>query len=205
MQHSYDGCLPPRGLPRRKRSCADSSPRYRSLMIFSAHGAVQIDVDCFVSDPHRSATQLDRFPVFALHQLIVLKSLRCLFRCQLERFFQRRLARFNSARKALAKHAYRTEFHRSRKFVAAVQASALGLRAHRQPPFGPDLSRKQHHAPPIGAKSGRTASGKLLSRSTNNCVFIYPSASNQVSEQDSRRDFLRHRVLITTFGDGVRS
>jgi hypothetical protein len=34
--------LPPRGLRAKKRRHADSSPRYRSLMIFNRHGAVQI-------------------------------------------------------------------------------------------------------------------------------------------------------------------
>ena len=55
---------------------------------FQCHGAVQIDVERFVSDPHRTATQLDRFPVFALHQFIMLKSLRCLFRCRLDRILE---------------------------------------------------------------------------------------------------------------------
>ena len=32
--------------------------------------------------------------------------------------------------KCLPKHAYRTEFHRSRKLIAAARAGALGLRAH---------------------------------------------------------------------------
>ena len=31
-------------------------------------GTVQIDIERLVSDPHRTATQLDRFPVFARHQ-----------------------------------------------------------------------------------------------------------------------------------------
>ena len=52
---------------------------------FQCHGTVQIDVERFVSDAHRTATQLDRFSVFARHQLIVLKSLRRLFRCRLDR------------------------------------------------------------------------------------------------------------------------
>ena len=43
---------------------------------FQCHGAVQIDVERFVSDAHRTATQLDRFPVFALHQFVMLKALR---------------------------------------------------------------------------------------------------------------------------------
>src|SRR5580704_15898286 len=43
---------------------------------FQCHGAVQIDVERFVSDAHRTATQLDRFPVFALHQFVMLKAMR---------------------------------------------------------------------------------------------------------------------------------
>ena len=43
---------------------------------FQCHGASQIDVERFVSDPHRTATQLDRFPVFACHQLIMLEPMR---------------------------------------------------------------------------------------------------------------------------------
>ena len=39
------------------------------------HRTVKIYVERFVSHPHRTATQLDRFPVFARHQLVVVKSL----------------------------------------------------------------------------------------------------------------------------------
>ena len=56
---------------------------------FQSHGAVQIDVERLVSDAHRTPTQLDRFPVFALHQFIVLKSLHRLFRCRLDRFLNK--------------------------------------------------------------------------------------------------------------------
>jgi hypothetical protein len=38
--------------------------------------------------------------------------------------------RSNPVSKSLAKHAYRTEFDRSRKLVAAARAGALGLHAH---------------------------------------------------------------------------
>src|SRR5271165_5839241 len=80
--------------------------------------AVQIDVERLVGDSHRTATQLDRFPVFTLYQFIVLKSLRWLIRCRLGRFFgSGRRARLNPASKSLAKHADRTEFHCSRKLV----------------------------------------------------------------------------------------
>jgi len=60
--------------------------------------------------------------------------------------------------KTLAKHADRTEFHRSRKLVAAARAGALGLRFHGlKRPFSRNLSRKQRHAPPSGAKSASIA------------------------------------------------
>jgi len=42
-----------------------------------------------------TATQLDRCPVFARHQLIMLKALHRLFQCRLDRFLQRRLAGLN--------------------------------------------------------------------------------------------------------------
>src|SRR6266446_8516562 len=95
---------------------------------FQCHGAVQIDVERLVSDPHRTATQLERFPIFARHQLVVLKSLHPLFWCRLERVLSRRLAGLNPASKTLAKHADRTKFHRSRKFITATRAGAF--RAH---------------------------------------------------------------------------
>src|ERR1700688_1321098 len=97
---------------------------------FQCHGAVQIDVDRLVSDAHCTATQLGRCSIFALHQFIMLKALRCLFRCGLECILRRRLAGLNPVSESLAKHADRTEFHCSRKLVTASRAGALGLRAH---------------------------------------------------------------------------
>ena len=43
---------------------------------FQCHGTSQIDIERFVSDPHRTATQLDRFSIFVGHQLIMLKPMR---------------------------------------------------------------------------------------------------------------------------------
>src|SRR5208283_1622378 len=97
---------------------------------FQGHRAVQINVERLVSDSHRAATQLERFPVFTRHQLVVLKSFRCLVRCRLESIPRRRLAGLNPASKSLAKHAHRTELHRSRKLIAAARAVALGLCSH---------------------------------------------------------------------------
>src|SRR5271157_5733147 len=97
---------------------------------FQCHGAVQIDVERLVSDAHGTATQLDRSPVCARHQFIMLKSLHRLFRRWLDRFLERRLAGFNPGSKTLAKHAYRTEYHRFRKLVAANRADTSGLRFH---------------------------------------------------------------------------
>ena len=47
----------------------------------------------------------------------------------------------------------------------------------------PQPERSNVTLAPNGAKSASTAPSILLSRSTNNCVFIYTSSSNQVSEQ----------------------
>src|SRR5271165_2156564 len=107
---------------------------------FQCHGTVQIDVESFVSNAHRTATQLDRFPILAVDQLVVLKSLRRLSRCcRLDRFLgSRRLAGFDPAGESLAKHADRTEFHRSRKLVTATRADALRLRFHG--PNGPSAA-----------------------------------------------------------------
>src|SRR5262249_48994091 len=99
---------------------------------FKRHGTLQIDVECLVSDPHRTATQLDRFPVLTRHQFVVLKSLRWLFRCcRLERILGNRSpARLIPTGKTPTEHADWTEFHRPREFVTATRAGALGLRFH---------------------------------------------------------------------------
>src|ERR1700693_5042297 len=95
---------------------------------FQCHGAVQIDVERLVCDPHRTATQLDGFPIFAPHQLVVLKSGRHVLRGW-RAIVRRRLVGF-ILNESLAKHADRTEFHCSRKLVTATPAGALELRAH---------------------------------------------------------------------------
>src|SRR6516162_6491189 len=97
---------------------------------FERHGTLQIDVERLISNPHRTATQLDRFPVFACHKLILLESLQRLFWCRLECIPRRRVARLNPTGKTLAEQAYRTEFHCFRKLITATQAGALGLRFH---------------------------------------------------------------------------
>jgi hypothetical protein len=136
----------------------------------------------------------------------VLKSLHRLFRCwRLDRIFgSRRLAGLNPVSESLAEHAYRTEFHRSRKLVTATRAGALKLRAH-----GPNRpstaicaeSNTTLHG--VMRKRPARAPGKLSFRSTNNCVFLYTSATNQVSEQDSDRRCPAGRLLlITSFAMG---
>src|SRR5262249_44932809 len=79
------------------------------------HRVSQIDVERLVSDPHRSSTQLDRFPVFARHQFVVLKSSRWLNRV----LRNRRLAGNNSASETLAEHADWAEFDCPRNLVTA--------------------------------------------------------------------------------------
>src|SRR6516165_3339883 len=100
---------------------ADNLQRYR---------ASEIDVERLVSDPHRPPTQLDWFPIFARHQLVVLKSSHWLLQCcWLDRILRnRRLAGLNPVSKSLAKHADRTEFHCTGKLIAAAWAGALWLR-----------------------------------------------------------------------------
>src|SRR5580704_18388333 len=95
-----------------------------------SHRAVQINVEGLVSDAHCTATQLEWFPVFARHQLVVVKSLRWLLRHRLECIPRRRLAGLNPASESLAKNADRTEFHSSRKLSAAGRTGAFGLRHH---------------------------------------------------------------------------
>src|SRR5271165_4574342 len=110
---------------------------------FQSHWAVQIDVERLVGDAHRTPTQFERFPVFTRHQLVVVKSLRWLLRHRLECIPRRRLAGLNPVSKSLAKHADRTEFHCSRKLIAATRAGALGLRAHgpNRPPIAISASQ----------------------------------------------------------------
>src|SRR5271165_6352543 len=135
MQYRGYVCMPQ---PRRRAGFAQKTkPRRLIAEIsladdFQCHGAAQIDVECFVSDPHCTATQLDGFPVFARDQLVVLKSLRWLVRCcRLDRILgNRRLAGLYPVSETLAEHAYRTEFHRARQLIAAARAGALGLFAH---------------------------------------------------------------------------
>src|SRR6516225_9593357 len=87
---------------------------------FQRHGAVQIDVERLVSDPHRAATQLDWFAVFTRHQLVVLKSFRWLVRRRPNCFLEKRLAGLNLTGKTPAEHADRTELHCSRNDLSTT-------------------------------------------------------------------------------------
>src|SRR4029077_15412166 len=64
------------------RSCFPQEPKPRCLVTeisladdFQCPGAAQIDIEGFVSHAHCAPTQLDRFPVFALHQFVMLKAM----------------------------------------------------------------------------------------------------------------------------------
>jgi hypothetical protein len=71
--------------PRRRAGFAqETKPRRFVAQVLLAddlqsHGTAQIDIERLVSDPHRTPTQLDRFPFCARHQFIMLESLRWLF------------------------------------------------------------------------------------------------------------------------------
>src|SRR6516164_3631076 len=167
---------------------------------------MEIDVERLVCDAHRTASQLDRFAVFARHQLVMLKSFWWLLRCRPDRLLERRLAGLNPTGKTLAKHADRAEFQCSREFIAAARAGALGLRAHGlNRPSVATSARSNTTLAPSGAKLASTAPGKLLSRSTNNCVLRYSTASNYVSEQNSCRSPPAPRTLITSSAGEPRS
>src|SRR4029077_12217178 len=97
---------------------------------FQCNGASQIDVERFVSHAHRTATQLDRFPIFARDKLVMLESLHRLFWSRLECIPRRRLAGLNPTGKPLAKHADRTKIRCSGKLIAANRADASVLRVH---------------------------------------------------------------------------
>src|SRR6516162_1176847 len=145
------------------------------------HRASEIDVERFVSDPHCTATQLDRFPVFARHQLVVLKSFHRPFRRRPSCFLDRRLAGLNAADKTLAEHTDRTEFYHSRKLIAAARAGTLRLFAHgSNRPSVATSARSNTTLAPSGAKLASTAPGKLLSRCTSNRVLSYTSALNRI-------------------------
>src|SRR6516162_8203191 len=147
---------------------------------------MEIDVERLVCDAYRTASQLDRFAVFARHQLVMLKSFWWLLRCRPDRLLERRLAGLNPTGKTLAKHADRTEFHRSRKLIAAAWAGALGLFAHgSNRPSVATSARSNTTLAPSGAKLASTAPGKLLSRCTSNRVLRYTIPPNNVSEQNS--------------------
>src|SRR5262249_47425575 len=107
----------------RSRACfaEETKPRRFVTQIslvddFQCHGALQIDVERLVSDPHCTATQLDRSTVFTRDQSVMLKMLFHLFGCRVYRNLgSRRLAGLNPARQSLAKHAHWTELHFSRE------------------------------------------------------------------------------------------
>jgi hypothetical protein len=85
---------------RRARFAQETKPRRFVTEIFPAddfqgHRTPQIDIEGFVSDPHRAATQLDRLSIFVGHQFIVLKALRHVFRCGNDCVFGKRLAGFD--------------------------------------------------------------------------------------------------------------
>jgi hypothetical protein len=77
------------------------------------------------------------------------------------------------------------------------------------PSFG-DLTRKQHHAPPSGAKAANTAPGKLLSRSTSLCVPLYVlpvviGTKNTRLTWDIRRHDILDRTRIQKILDRLKA
>src|ERR1700730_15262206 len=118
----------------------------------------------------------------------MLKALHHLFLYGLDLVHGRRLAGRNRASKTPAKHADGTKFHCSRKLIAPGRADALGLRFHGpNRPSAAFRSKSNTALPRVVRKRPPQAPSKLLSRCTNKCVFLYTSASNHVSVQNSNR------------------
>src|SRR5271165_7409498 len=139
---------------------------------FQCHRAVQIDVERLISDSHRTATQLDRFAVFALYQFIVLKSLHRLFQCRLDHLFgSRRLAGLNPASESFAQDADRTEFHRSRKLVTAARAGASVLLFHA--PNRPSDAIKASHSAWISSSISAGSDTVRPTSSRNSTVYRF--------------------------------
>ena len=86
---------------------------------FQCHGAAQIDVERFVCDAHRAATQLDGHPVLALLQFIMLKSECRVFRRRRDCILRRRLAGLSSHIESLTENAHRTVLSGRGKLRAA--------------------------------------------------------------------------------------
>src|SRR4030095_5026705 len=93
---------------------------------FQCDGAPKIDVERFVSYPHRPATQLERLSILVIHQFIMLEPMRDRRGCCLGR----RLASFGFAGESLPKHADRAEFNCSRKLFATSRANPSVHRFH---------------------------------------------------------------------------
>src|SRR5208283_5465829 len=79
------------------------------------HRTPEMNIERLVGYTHRTPAQFDGFPVFALHQLVVVKALGWLYGLQLECIRSRRFAGLGSPAKSLAEHTDRAELHRSRK------------------------------------------------------------------------------------------
>src|SRR6516162_688530 len=95
------------------------------------HGTVKIDVECFVSDSHRTATQLDRLAVLVRHEFVMFKSLGPEIWGGFNRTLRRgTLVGFNPTSESLAKHACRAPLPGCRELHAAVRAAAFILHVH---------------------------------------------------------------------------
>jgi hypothetical protein len=135
---------------------------------------VQIDVERFVSDAHRTTSQLDRFSVFAPNEFVMLESLQRGFRRVLRRAEEDSVDSAPSARPLRSMHTGQNSIAPENSFPQLEQVRwgsvFIDLTA-----LQPQLSGNQRRAPSSGAKSAFTAPGKLLSRSTSNAGEPLPS------------------------------
>ena len=76
---------------------------------FQCHGTSKIDIERFVGDAHRTATQLERSAVFAEHYFVVLEAARWMLRSRTGDIFRRRLSRLRPANESFPQQANGTQ------------------------------------------------------------------------------------------------
>ena len=91
---------------------------------------MQIDIERLVSDPHRTATQLDRSTVFGLEEFVMLKAQRHRFSRRRERRLARRRVRCRPRSERSAKHAKRAVFQPGGKLPATARTDASTFAIH---------------------------------------------------------------------------
>ena len=110
-----------------------------------------------------------------------------------------RLAGFNPVSKSLAKHADRTEFHRSGKLITATRANALRLRFHGLTALQPQSELKTTPRSTEWCESGQQGPWQtVVPFHKLVCSIICAAISNRNDKHQTSRDIRRHDILNRT-------